>query len=206
MRGELAEARQALEGTESWKSTLNFEGRNLYHACEGLVLLAEGSADKALDVLVAMADEGLGLEGPSGEALRAAWYGLIDAVVQTGRIDEGERLSAELERQPPGPMSPHLRGQLDHGLGQLAAARGDGEPVERHLGAAIARFADLGYPYWLARARAELAAWLIAGGRTAEATPLLDQAIETFESLRAAPALSRALELRAAPAAAARTA
>ena len=53
---------------------------------------------------------------------------------------------------------------------------------------------------------AELAAWLVAEGRTAEATPLLDQAIETFESLRAAPALSRALELRAAPAAAARTA
>jgi class 3 adenylate cyclase/predicted ATPase len=206
MRGELAEARQALEGTESWKSTLNFEGRNLYHACEGLVLLAEGSADRALDVLAAMADEGLGLEGPSGEALRAAWYGLIDAVVQTGRIDEGERLSAELERQPPGPMSPHLRGQLDHGLGQLAAARGDGERVEKHLGAAIARFTDLGYPYWLARAHAELAAWLIAEGRAVEATPLLDQAIEVFESLRAAPALNRALELRAAPAAAARTA
>ena len=63
MRGELTEARQALEGVEPWKSTLNFESRNLYHACEGLALLAEGSADKALDVLVAMADEGLGLEG-----------------------------------------------------------------------------------------------------------------------------------------------
>jgi class 3 adenylate cyclase/predicted ATPase len=202
LRGELGEARRALDGMASWKSTLNLEPRNLYQALEGLVLLAEGRADEALDVLCAMATEALRVEGAASEALRASWHGLIDAAVQTGKLDEVTSLSAELERQPPGWMTPFLRGLLDHGLGQLAMARGEDARVEEHFGAAIARLGELGYPYWLARSRAELGAWLIAGGRAAEATPLLDQAVETFESLRAAPALSRALELRAVPAAA----
>jgi len=57
-------------------------------------------------------------------------------------------------------------------------------------------FRALGYPYWLARAQMDLAAWLIDSGRAAEAGPLLDAAIEVFGSLGAAPALARAEELK----------
>ncbi len=203
-RGQLGEARQALEAAGAWKSTLNLEPRNLYRACEGLVLLGEGRADEAFDLLSATATESLAVEGSSSESLRAGWHGLIDAAVQTGRLDEGARLSAELERQPPGPMSPHLRAQLDHGLGQLAAVRGDAGHAQEHFTTAIERFGELGYPYWLARARAELAGLLLAEGRSAEAAPLLDQAIATFEELRAAPALKMAQRLKAAPSPAAR--
>ncbi|HEX6458416.1 MAG TPA: adenylate/guanylate cyclase domain-containing protein [Thermoleophilaceae bacterium] len=199
LRGELGKAREALDGLASWESTLNLEPHNLYLATVGMNLLAEGRAEEAFDQLSAMARASLEREGPASEGLRAGWQGLVDAAVQTGRIEEATQLSAELERQPPGRMAPFLRGLLDHGFGQLAAARGETDGVEGHFGAAITRFSELGCPYWLARSHADLAGWLLAQGRGAEAAPLLEQAIETFELLGAAPALSRAMALKSAP-------
>jgi hypothetical protein len=59
------------------------------------------------------------------------------------------------------------------------------------------RFEALGYPYWLARVRTDLAAWLVDRDRAAEAVPLLDDAIAELERLGAVPALKRAREIRA---------
>ncbi|HEY5317555.1 MAG TPA: hypothetical protein VIJ20_06210 [Solirubrobacteraceae bacterium] len=55
--------------------------------------------------------------------------------------------------------------------------------------------ATLGYPYWLARAQLDLAAWLIDRGRGEEAAPVLGEATAALEALGAAPALARAQAL-----------
>ena len=57
---------------------------------------------------------------------------------------------------------------------------------------AISQMRELGYPYWLAVTQTDLAEWLIGQGRREEAEPLLEEAMDTFRSLRAAPALARA--------------
>jgi hypothetical protein len=81
---------------------------------------------------------------------------------------------------------------------------------------AIARFAELGYPYWLSVARTDLAEWLAGqatredqAGRTEdpavrahEASALLSEAIPVLQALGARPALERAQALRAAMASA----
>jgi hypothetical protein len=55
----------------------------------------------------------------------------------------------------------------------------------------------LGYPYWLARARAELGALLIDDGRLDEGRREVDEAIAALRPLRAAPALEQAESLLA---------
>jgi hypothetical protein len=83
------------------------------------------------------------------------------------------------------------------GVAKLAAARGEHDDVEAGLRAALASYEDMGYVYWAAYTRADLAAWLIDRDRSGEAWPLLDEAELTFTSLGARPALERVQELRA---------
>ncbi len=82
----------------------------------------------------------------------------------------------------------------------LAAARGEPEDVESNLRVAVDGLAALDYPYWLARGRTDLAAWLIEDGRSEEAALPLDEAAAALEELGAEPALARAQQLIAAAA------
>jgi hypothetical protein len=52
-------------------------------------------------------------------------------------------------------------------------------------------FRELETPFWLAVALLESAEWLVNEGRAEDAKPLLDEARELFERLRATPWLSR---------------
>jgi hypothetical protein len=63
--------------------------------------------------------------------------------------------------------------------------------VEDDLNTAVGLLESLGYPYWLARARADLAQWLISQGRRDEAGPLLAAAKETFTALGTQPELDK---------------
>ncbi len=197
LRGELAEARERRGQMEAWESTLNFESRKLLEATEGLVLLAEGRASEAFDLLSETIAEALRVEGPTSEGIRTAWPAAIDAAVQSGRLEEGRRLNALLEAEAPGPVGPYLRAHIKRGRGVLTAAGGEFDRAEADLRSAMDGFRELGYPYWLACAGVDLVALLLEGGRAAEAAPLLESAIETLTGLRAAPALARARALRA---------
>ena len=137
----------------------------------------------------------LEVEGPSSEAVRAAWPEAIETAVALERLDDAAALLGMLEGSKRGHMGPYLWAQLHRGRGLLASARGEHETAERELLAAIEDFAALSYPYWRARAQSDLAACLIDQGRAEEAEPLLEEAIATFTELGAAPALARAREL-----------
>jgi tetratricopeptide (TPR) repeat protein len=53
-------------------------------------------------------------------------------------------------------------GDVDHALGRLATVAGRHEDAARHLGASTARYAAIGAPVWLARARLDEASLLLA--------------------------------------------
>ncbi len=135
--------------------------------------------------------------GTADENVRGAWPIALDAALAAGRLDEAAELVAFLEGRSPGHVPPHMRAQLARSRGLLAAARGEPDAVEADLVAAVEGFRALGHVYWLARAETDLAGWLIERGRAADAKPLLDDAIEILDGLAAAPALARALDLRA---------
>jgi hypothetical protein len=63
--------------------------------------------------------------------------------------------------------------------------------VEPEYKRAVGMFRELETPFWLAVALLESAEWLVEEGRTDDAKPLLDEARELFERLRADPWLER---------------
>ena len=79
----------------------------------------------------------------------------------------------------------------------LTAAKGKHEAVEADLRQTTERFIEMGYPYWEAMARLDLAYWLTDRGRTDEADALANAAAVIFERLGAAPDLDRARRLGA---------
>jgi class 3 adenylate cyclase/tetratricopeptide (TPR) repeat protein len=199
LRGELEAARRAQDETKAWASSLAYESRMLQQAAEGIVMFAEGRPADAFEVLDPTMREALRVEGPTSEGVRVGWPDAIDAAIQIGKLDEAADLCRLVEERPPGHVGPYLRAHVARARALLAAAQGEQAGVEEGLLGVIDDFRALGYPYWLARAQTDLAAWLIDNGRAAEATPLLEDAIAVFESLRAAPALARAMELNTGP-------
>ena len=63
----------------------------------------------------------------------------------------------------------------------------DGQPAEAELRfkRAAAQFRELAAPFWLAVTLLEYGEWLAGEGRDAESAPLLEEARELFERLRA---------------------
>ena len=157
--------------------------------------LAEGSAAHALEGALRMLGQAIATLGAANESVRTVWPDALEAALELGRLEDARALLALLADQPPGHVPPYLRAQLLRGRALTAAAEGGDGDIEADLSAAIDGMRSLGYPYWLARAQTDLAAWLIDQSRGGEAVPLLDAATAALESLGAARALARAKTL-----------
>jgi tetratricopeptide (TPR) repeat protein len=196
LRGDVAAARAALEELRAWHGIEDAELRAVYEGAAGAVALVAGPTEGVLDQLCGALTASLEFAGPAGEGPRQLWPDAFDAALALDRLDRAEELIALLAAQPRGHVPPFLRAQLANARGRLAAAKDDRDAAEPALREAIQGFAALGMPYWLARARGDLAAWLLGQGRADEAGPLLDEAATTLQRLGAAPALARVLALR----------
>jgi class 3 adenylate cyclase/tetratricopeptide (TPR) repeat protein len=195
-RGDVEAARGHLAEIGSWERNDDAELRGSHAALTGAVALTEGRAADALAILADLVRDMIATGGHSGDSTRQAFPDAIDAAVELGRFDTLADLVALLADEPPGYVAPFMRAQLARAKALLAAGTGEHQSVEGEITAAIERFQALGYPYWLARAQTDLAAWLLGQDRAPEAAPLLDDAIATLERLGAAPALAGARELR----------
>ena len=76
-----------------------------------------------------------------------------------------------------------------------AALRDEAEP---HFEDAVTALRDVGEPFWVATALLEQAEWLAGHDHGEEIAPLLAEAREVFERLRAQPRLERVERLEAA--------
>jgi class 3 adenylate cyclase/tetratricopeptide (TPR) repeat protein len=195
-RGDTNRARGLLElAAPYWEHSDDVDDRGLYWAAAATVELADGRLAAVLERAHATVLTGLELLGASHGSVRQAWPDAVEAAVALGELDLADDLIGRIAVRPPGRVPPLLRAELPRARGLLAAARGEHDRVEPELSAAIEAFVALDYPYWIARARTDLAAWLIQRNRAAEASALLDDAIETLASLDAAPALTCARAL-----------
>jgi hypothetical protein len=96
----------------------------------------------------------------------------------------------------PGDAPPFLRAQLARFQARIRWARGDRDrEVESDLRSAISQLDDLGYPYWAALARYDLATWLADVDRGDAARPVLEQVVDVATTLGAAPLRDRAAGL-----------
>ena len=200
LRGEIAAARASLDGAAAWARSDDLEVQAIHASLVVSVDLAEGHAKKVIETGPELLKTAISTLGASNESVRYAWPDTLQAALSLERLDVARGLLALLSEQPPGRVPPYLEAQLVRGRGLVAAAEGRHDGVEADLTAATERFRALGYPYWLAVAQTDLAAWLVAHGRGSEATELLDEAVTALASLGAAPALARAEAVLGSPA------
>ena len=194
-RGELEAAEERFARMAAWERGDDDELRAIHTSVAIRLHLASGRAGEALELGSGLLGPAIESLGTAHDAVRNAWPDALQAALELGRPDAAGELLTLLSKQPPGQVPPYLRAQLARGQALVAAAEGEHEGVEADLGNAIEGLRSLGYPYWLACAQTDLAAWLIARGREDEAAAVLREASATLGSLGAAPALTRVRRL-----------
>jgi class 3 adenylate cyclase/predicted ATPase len=182
VRGEPEIARNQQNHLEELASSDDVQDLAALNLGRAAVALVSDSPDRAL----AAAEQATRLSvGLRTDGFRHGWPLALEAALAGGRLVEAAQLLTLVRDQPPGHVPPYLRAQLARYTGLIHAARDHHDTVEADLRRAIAILADLDYAYWLARAKADLADWLIAQGRRHEAEPLGTEAVATFAQLGA---------------------
>jgi tetratricopeptide (TPR) repeat protein len=196
LQGDLDLARRSADIVNPLRQSEDTELRGMAAGAVGRVALAEGHPEQTLEAVSGVIREAVAVGDTSGETIRQCWPDAVDAALGIGDAAAVDELVALLGPQRPGLLPPLMRAELARARGLVSALRGEAE-AEVFLRAALDAVVALGYPYWLARSRADLAGWLMVHDRAAEATELLDDAIAAFRQLGAAPALAAAEALRA---------
>jgi class 3 adenylate cyclase/tetratricopeptide (TPR) repeat protein len=185
-RGELDEAKSSHAIFADAETSDDMQERSTAAAGAAIIARAEGRLEDALRdaerALEARSELGIG-----HEAMKDAFVEGVEAAISLGRFDEAEAILSIAAAIPPGRQSPYLDAQSRRLRAQISHLRGGAEPVEPEYKRAVGMFRELETPFWLAVALLEFAEWLVDEGRTDDAKPLLDEARELFDSLRAEP-------------------
>jgi hypothetical protein len=151
-----------------------------------LIAQAEGRhGDASSECLHALRDES---HGTDPEAVEVLFERGCESAFQTADAEMLADLVALADAASIGHASPSLAA---HTLLQQARLDALGSSAEPGFEVAVAALRDAGEPFWVATALLEHAEWLAAHGRGAETAPLVTEAREVFERLRARPRLER---------------
>jgi predicted ATPase/DNA-binding SARP family transcriptional activator len=194
-RGELGEARRVLERLAPLAARDGIQPRSLEAVARAAVRRAEGRTEEALAAAKEVLARRAGLGGRHGwvklafvEAVEAA-FALNDLDRVADLLEEWERCSSELR-------TPYVEAQEQRFAARLAAQRGEADAVEPSFLRANAIFRELSMPFYVAVTLLEHGEWLAEGGRREDAEPLLAEALETFQRLKARPWADRASQAR----------
>jgi class 3 adenylate cyclase/tetratricopeptide (TPR) repeat protein len=183
-RGSVDRAQALLEVLRDMGQSAEVVERTVYAAAKAVLLASQGLNDEALEM--------------SKEAMRGSDFPLkygfpaaTAAALELGKHEEAEALLDEVERLPPGQMTPSLQAQSTRFRARLASARGDHDVVEPGFKQAEGLFREVGTPFWLAVTLLEHGEWLLEQGRADDARPHLEEAREVFTGLGAQPWLER---------------
>jgi class 3 adenylate cyclase/tetratricopeptide (TPR) repeat protein len=192
-RGELDEGRALHASFADRERSPDLQARGFALLAAATLHRAEGRPAEA----AAAAEEADHIFGSVAIQYRAqAGAELCDAAFALGDIDRVEQILGEWATLKPAARPLSLQAHEARIAARLAALRGDGPLAEGSFTAAAARFRELGMPFWLAVSLLEHGEWLVAGGRGLEAEPLLDEAREIFQRLKARPWLERLERVR----------
>jgi tetratricopeptide (TPR) repeat protein len=195
LRGQVGPARDELAALAGWAESADVQSHNIHAYVAAAVALAAGDYTDALDLAEPAARELAETMGLRNDMFREAWVDAMEAVLVIGPLEKAESLLALVADLPVGHIPRYLRAQLARFSARLAAAQGRDDHVEAGFTDAEDVFRELGYPYWLAMAQLDHAAWLAGQDRSADGAALLTEASAAFERLGATPALLRAQEL-----------
>jgi hypothetical protein len=186
-RGELSTARALLARFESLEGSSDVQSRVGYGTAAAVILLAEGRSEDALAAARrSVADrEAVGI---AAQDVKHAIRHALETSLALGRRADAEELLALVGGLPVGLRPPFLDATARRFRGRLA---GDSPDAEGDFAAAARELRRLELTFHLAVILLEHGEWLNARGRPDDAAPLLSEARETFERLRAQPWLER---------------
>jgi class 3 adenylate cyclase/tetratricopeptide (TPR) repeat protein len=199
-RGELDQARTALQRYREVEESEEIQARWVYSNFRAVLAAAEGRPQEVLEAAgrcISMKD----VFGPAA----LAWDALpeaVEAACSLGDVERAEEILAELEGLYPGELTPSMRGHRERLRAKVDIAKGQHGGVERRLQNAADEFRAIPMPFWLGVTLLEHAEWLVGQDRGEEASQPLAEAVDIFDRLRARPWLERASEVRAGAAAA----
>jgi class 3 adenylate cyclase/tetratricopeptide (TPR) repeat protein len=185
-RGDVELAQVSVERLAPLAESASLQDRSVFHGTRAALLFAERRYDEVIGELETVRAE---LEADTG----SLWLDLViaEAALAGGRIDRAdEALAADALGLPN--TGPLIHAQATRFRASIAAARGEHERADDDFKMAAAAFREYGTPFYLACTELEHAEWLGANDRGDEATPLVTEAREIFERLRATPWLERA--------------
>ena len=189
-RNELEPAREMAALTASAEDSNDLQVRGIALLVQARLSAAEGRHDDAVRFARAALEPLVTYGSPY---LNEGVGALVDTALAAGEVgilEEGlSRTDGVL------PTKPTLRAHRARASALLAARAGASDRVEPAFKAAEASFDVARTPFWLAVTRLDHAEWLVGEGRAPEAEPLLAEARETFERLKAVPWLERAESL-----------
>jgi class 3 adenylate cyclase len=190
-QGRLEEATRELELTEAAYLESSMQDREILAAARATVLLAQARDEEALAAAQLVMDSDAGIRR---EAYRVAMPAAAEAALRLGRLDAADAILDQVAGRGPGDAPPFLRAQAARYRGRVRQARGDlGDAVLADLHSAVSTLDELGYPYWAALARLDLAAALAGAGAVDEARAAAHDVVEAAERLGAAPLRDRAV-------------
>jgi class 3 adenylate cyclase/tetratricopeptide (TPR) repeat protein len=185
LRGQSERVAELAAPFTSWGKSARVQARGVGVWARALVAMAEGRyADALAECRSALADEQMAQFPEAVEVL--AYVGCEAAWTER---DPGQ-LAATLDLVAAAPIEMHasLEARVALQQARLAVLRDDPEPA---FDAAVTALRAVGEPYWVATALLEQAEWLAGHDGGDAAAPLIQEAREVFERLRAAPRLER---------------
>lgn len=141
-----------------------------------------------LDLAVPLAERSMAeiLTNGIDDDLAHLWPGLVTTALAAGDLAAAQRLIEPVASAPAVLLPPLLAALLASLRGLVGARRGDDPAaVESDLRAGVAGLDTFGAVGLAARAKQDLARWLVARGRGDEATDLLEQARATYGEIGA---------------------
>jgi hypothetical protein len=188
-RGTLSDARHIVERFRAMETSGDVYEKAASNCAQALLLLADGDLSGALaaaeSVSSVTADFGFG-----SEVVKESFVVGGEAALGLGDNAKLEALLWGAEELPAGRSTRFLRAHTSRFRARLAGDE-DLPTAERGFIESAALFREIGMPFYLAVVQLEHAELLAAAGRPGECEPLLTEARETFERLRATPWLER---------------
>jgi hypothetical protein len=189
-RGRLEDAERLVSLMALFADSADAQERANYAMGASRLHLARGEPAEGLR----MARIALGTRegmGTSQEYWKESLVNALEGALALEDVSGAEDLLGLVDQLLPGRRTQFLQAQSFRFRARLAALSADAD-AERLFKHSSALFRELAMPFYRAVSQLEHAEWLVAQDRTAEVEPLLTEARETFERLKAAPWLERA--------------
>jgi len=195
LRGELGEARRALEAQADLADSEHAGMGASYSLEQAVVLRAEGRSQEALAAAMdAFKAEAFGERDPT---VMAAFAVAVEAAFDIEAFGQVTQLLKWSEQLSPSARPGFVEAQSVRFASRFAARQGDATAVEPGFARAAVMFRELSMPFYLAITQLEHGEWLTAQARANDAQPLLEEAHETFARLGAKPYLKRTEQAQA---------